>query len=201
MEITPTTELEAVNTMLGAVGEMPVSTLDDIGNSDVNNALVTLLGISREVQSKGLWFNTDNQFVFTVNDEGRIALPAQILSIRPVAGRGTARLTHRNGFIYNLSGSTDVFDPESPPSAKVIWMYDFERLPETARRYISIRAARIFQKNFLGSESLNGFTQQHEDEASALFRDEAFDFEYAEGANFFNDDSDTSLIAGGAGGE
>lgn len=189
---TLTSELDAVNEMLGAIGELPVSEVLDAGNTDVAVAVRTLRGISREVQSKGLWFNTDEDFQFTLNAEGRIPLPAQILSIRPVRGPRMPRLSHRAGYLYDLSGATDVFS--GAPVARVVWLYDFELLPETARRYIAIRAARIFQKNQLGSEALNGFTEQHENEAFMLFQDEAHAFEYAEGVNFIDDDPDLSAI-------
>ena len=36
-------------------------------------------------------------------------------------GRGAVRITHRNNYLYDLSNRTDVFDPESPPVAKVTW--------------------------------------------------------------------------------
>lgn len=188
-----TTELDAVNEMLGAIGELPVSEIADAGNTDTAVAVRTLRGISREVQSKGCWFNTDEAFEFTLTSNGRVPLPNQILSIRPLRARAQ-RLTHRAGYLYDLSGSTDRFT--EAPVARVVWLYDFEMLPETARRYIAIRAARIFQKNQLGSEALNGFTEQHEEEAFYLFQTESFDFEASEGANFMDDDPDTQAIGG-----
>lgn len=194
MDLTPTTELDAVNEMLGAIGEVPVSDLELVGNTDTAIAVRTLRGISREVQSKGFWFNTDDAYTFTLNAAGKVPLPAPILSIRPL-GRGAVRLAPRNSFLYDLSNATDLFDPESPPAARVIWFYDYETLPETARRYIAIRAARIFQKNVLGSEALNVFTEEHETEAFALLADEQDDFDFARGHNFLTDDPETAAIA------
>lgn len=188
-----TTELDAVNEMLGAIGELPVSDIVDAGNTDTAVAVRTLRGISREVQSKGAWYNTDDAFEFTLDASGRAPLPNQILSIRPLGIR-TGRLTHRNGYLYDLATQSDVFAER--PLARVVWLYEYEMLPETARRYIAIRAARIFQKNQLGSEALNGFTAQHEEEAFFLYQQEEFAFEAAEGANFIQDDPDTQAIGG-----
>lgn len=193
MDLTPTTTLDAVNEMLGAIGEQPVSDIEDIGNTDTAIAVRTLHGVSREVQSKGWWFNTDEPFVFTLNAENRAALAAPILSIRP-SGRMAARLTTRNNFLYNLATHSDVF--EEPPTAYVVWFYDFELLPESARRYIAIRAARIFQKNVLGSSELNGFTEAHEHDAWAIFASEQDDFEFAKGHNMTAGDMDLQTIAG-----
>lgn len=193
LPIVLTTELDAVNVMLGAIGEMPVSSLDTVGNTDAAIAIQTLHGISREVQTKGWWFNEDDSYTFTLNVDNKVPLVAQIIKITPL-GRGAVRITHRNNFLYNLNNQTDVFDPESPPVAKVTWFYEYELLPETARRYIAIRAARIFQTGVLGSEAQDHFTEEHESTAYALLASEQDDFEFARGYNFINDDADTSAI-------
>lgn len=195
MELTPTTELEAVNVMLGAIGELPVHDLETVGNTDTAIALRTLHGISREVQSKGWWFNVDDAHTFTLNAENRVQLANPILSIRP-QGRGAARLAPRNGFLYNVSAATDEFDPEAPPSARVVWFMEFEFLPETVRRYIAVRAARIFQTSVLGSETQDHFSESHERDTFALMMSEQDDFDFAQGHNMFRDDLDTSAIAG-----
>lgn len=52
------TELDAVNEMLGVIGEPPVNTLEVIENVDVANALRILHKTSRYVQSKGWAWNT-----------------------------------------------------------------------------------------------------------------------------------------------
>ena len=48
----------------------------------------------------------------------------------------------------------------------ITWFLEFTELPETARRYITIRAARIFQDRMLASETLHTFHQV--DELTAL---------------------------------
>lgn len=195
MDLTPTTTLDAVNEMLGAIGEQPVSDIEDIGNTDAAIAIRTLHGVSREVQSKGWWFNIDDAFTFTLNAENKAQPVNQILSVRPL-GRTGARLTVRNGFLWDLANQTDVFDPDAAPAARVVWFYDFELLPESARRYVAIRAARIFQKNVLGSSELNGFTEDHEAEAFAIFASEQDDFDFAQGYNMTQGDLDLQTIAG-----
>ncbi len=193
LTLTPTTFLDAVNVMLGAIGELPVSDLDVVGNTDAANAIAQLHAVSREVQSKGWWFNQDDSYTFTLNVDNKAPLVAQIIKLTPT-GRGAARITHRNNFLYDLTNQTDIFDPENPPSAKVTWFYDYELLPETARRYIAIRAARQFQKNWLGAEVLDHFTEDSENAAYAIFFDEQDEFDFARGYNFINDDADTSAI-------
>lgn len=49
---TPTTELEAVNTMLSGIGEAPVNSLSEV-TADVSLARHILNEVSREVQLEG----------------------------------------------------------------------------------------------------------------------------------------------------
>ena len=44
----------------------------------------------------------------------------------------------------------------------VVVYLDFEELPEAARRYITIRSARIFQDRVVGSNELHAFQQRDE---------------------------------------
>ena len=59
MSLSPTTKLEAVNTMLTSIGEQPVQTDDFAGLSDAAIAAQILDNVSRAVQSRGWIFNTD----------------------------------------------------------------------------------------------------------------------------------------------
>lgn len=57
--LTGLTELEAVNSMLAAIGEAPVSTLTGATQADVQMAINILRDVTREVQSWGWRFNTE----------------------------------------------------------------------------------------------------------------------------------------------
>ena len=54
--ISPLTELEAINQVLGAIGQGPVDTLDNT-NPDVAVVQTTLSQVSRDVQAEGWSFN------------------------------------------------------------------------------------------------------------------------------------------------
>ena len=62
---TRTTELEAVNTMLSAVGEPPIVSLDAQTNLDAAIAQNILGEVSREVQAAGWHFNTQTMVKLT----------------------------------------------------------------------------------------------------------------------------------------
>ena len=57
-------ELPAVNEILASVGQAPVTTLDQT-NPDVAIAYDTLINTSREVQSEGWLFNTEEYYPMT----------------------------------------------------------------------------------------------------------------------------------------
>ncbi len=158
----PTTELEAVNVMLGVIGEAPVSSLDISGFSDVAIASQILHETSREIQSEQWECNTEYEYEFTPDNDGYIAVPSNLLradlstnntyrNVEPVI-RGS-RFYDKYNHTYIFSDSLD-FD--------VVWFLPFTDLPETLRRYITVAAARKFQKRFYNSETIDGFTKEDE---------------------------------------
>jgi hypothetical protein len=70
----------------------------------------------------------------------------------------------RGNRLYNRATNSFVF-AESLTVIQV-HLFDFDELPEVAKRYITIRAARIFQDRMVGSTTLHGFNAQ--DEVMAL---------------------------------
>ena len=73
-------EFPAVNEILAAVGQAPVTTLDQT-NPDVAIAYDTLLNVSREVQSEGWTFNTEEYYPMTPDNNGEIVIANNILQI------------------------------------------------------------------------------------------------------------------------
>ena len=63
MALATTTKLEAINSMLTAIGESPVNTITQATTTDVSIALSTLENVSREIQSQGWFFNTDLKLI------------------------------------------------------------------------------------------------------------------------------------------
>jgi hypothetical protein len=44
----------------------------------------------------------------------------------------------------------------------MVVLLEFEEMPETARRYVAIKAARVLQDRVLGSEALHSYNSQDE---------------------------------------
>lgn len=189
MILTPTTELEAVNEMLLCIDEAPVNTLDGIsGLTDAAVARDVLRSVTRAVLARGWFFNQDTEYPITLNGAGEAVIPAGVLKIKPSRSE-SLKLIPRNGKLYNLEDRTYTLTAE--PLVDIVWFLDFETLPETARHYITVLAARNFQTKVQGSDLIHSFTSQQEQEAFGNLQYE--ENQYAR-ANWLNDASEISEI-------
>lgn len=168
--LTPTTELDAINTMLSAIGEAPVNTVEDNGVVDAVMARQILTTVSREVQARGWHFNTDKDFMVTPSyPDGEIVLPATLLRIDTVRGHSNIDVVQRGRRLYDRRKHTFKFD--KPLKVDMIVMLPFDEMPEVARQYIATRAARIFQERVVGSGELSQFTLKDELRALVALRE------------------------------
>lgn len=141
--ITPTTELEAVNECLANIGQAPVSTISGDLGVDTQIALNFVRSVNRELQSQGWFWNTEIDFPLTPNGNGDIVLPANTLSVDSTGDDAWRNVVQRGNILYDRTNRTYTF--ATPINVELVIGLSFEELPETARRYIALRAARIFQ--------------------------------------------------------
>ena len=162
-----TTELEAVNTMLATIGEAPVNSITGTLPLDASLAKTTLSEINREVQSAGWHFNTFYDYTLSLDTDSKIPLADNIMRVDSDTNKYSPtsyNVVKQGAFLYNKYENTFVFDKNL--DAIVVIYLDFTDLPENARRYITVRAARIFQDRSVGAQDQHGFTIR--DEAAAL---------------------------------
>jgi len=192
MQTTPSTELEAINEMLGVIGESPVSTVEDNGLVDAAIARQILTSTSRVVQSKRWHFNTDVGVKITPEFISKnLTLPNNLLVVDTSGCDASLDLVQRGSRLYNRRTQSYKFD--NPVTVNMCVMLDFEELPESARYYITIRAARIFQGRVVGSTELAGFTEY--DETMALVTLETHDGINSDN-NIFTDNSTSINMLG-----
>lgn len=162
------TKLDAVNMMLASIGQAPVNSLAVTGIRDVAIATLALDNTTREVLLHGWNFNTDWDYPLAPNAQGHIVIPHGVLDLDPVDKTKDCVIRWSGGEarLYDKDNRTFVFD--GIVRCNVIWGFEFEELPQAARQYIAIRAARIFQSQVIGSDILFRFTEDHEAEALAL---------------------------------
>lgn len=149
--ITPTTELEAVNECLENIGQAPVSTISGNLGVDTQIALNFVTKVNRELQAKGWFWNTEVNYPLTPNDDGDILLPANTLAVDSVGVDVHRNVIQRGQRLYDRDNRTYTF--ASPVNAEITLGLSFNELPETARRYVALRAARFFQDRIEGSSS------------------------------------------------
>ena len=173
---TPTvaqTKLDAVNLMLASIGQSPVNTLSGTLPKDVNKAVTALDNALREVLTQGWSFNSDTEYEMAVDGTSRIAVPAAAAAIDPTYGEDYVPRYDSNApagmFLYNRT-KRSFNEYTDTVKVNIIWMYEFEQIPQHARAYIATKAARKFQTGILASAVLHQFTRDDESETYATFR-------------------------------
>ena len=168
MAVSLSTELDAVNTMLQSIGESPVNTLDQSGVVDATLALTILTETSRDVQARSWHFNTER--AYTLHPQAfapfYIYAPANVLWLD--ASDESLDIVVRGDKLYDKARHSFEFD--GPVKVDMTLMLAFAELPQAARSYITIRAARIFQHRLVGSEALHDFHERDEFQALVALR-------------------------------
>ena len=164
---TATTELEAVNTMLSSIGESPINTLVGSLNVDAKMAQTILKEINKDVQSEGWHFNTEIDLTLTRGDTNEIALATNVLRVDPnIHDHASVDAVQIGLKLYDRKKHTYIFDEDLV--CRVLYYRPFNDIPEPARRYIMIKAARIFIDRMVGDDELRTFTQQDEVRARSI---------------------------------
>ena len=147
-----TTQLEAVNVMLGNIGESPVNALSPLSSLPVSarTAISVLDEVSRDVQSEGWHFNTVDKVTLSPNVNGEIFLTDDVLHIDTLDN--SKDIVQRGQQLFDRGENTLVFDNDL--KVAVTYLLDFTELHEQARRYITLKASRVFQGRIVGSQEL-----------------------------------------------
>lgn len=179
-------ELEAVNMMLSTIGETPVSTLAASGDLNVSVARQMLYDVSREIQTAGWYFNTENKYPLVRNLDKQIYLPTNLLGLDLTDDFVLVDATPRGNRMYDRKNHTYVFDKDL--EADITLFLTWDEIPQPARQYIAIVAARRFQKRMLPDDYTSKFTQDEELAAKAQLEDfdaNTRDYNMADNYNVF----------------
>ena len=182
------TELSAVNSILGAIGQSPLTTLN-FDNPEVAIIYNLLRDANVDTQAEGWHFNTEKHVKFAIDTDGKIAIGNDILSmdLHDNQARRTSNLVRRNGFIYDKQDHTDVFTVDL--DLDVVRLYNFEDLPVIFRRYITYRASRVAATKLVANPQLVKLLAQQE----ALARAALMEYECNQGDHsMFGFEDDTA---------
>lgn len=159
-------------------------------SADVLMAIQVLRNIARDVLAMGWKFNTE--FGFEIAPTAQFAWvdtagvttplniftpPSKMIAFTPTLIPTQQGTRHVDSEIrpsrkysvgtlvfYDRKRSRDGFPADLHPFLYInpVWLFDFEKLPESARRYITLRAAREFSQDSVGSDTLSAFAQRGE---------------------------------------
>ncbi len=170
------TELSAVNSILGAIGQSPQTTLN-FDNPEVSLIFNLLRDANVDTQAEGWHFNTEYHVKFTPDANKKIAIGNDILSmdLHDNQARRHHDLVRRNGFLYDKTDHTDVFTTDLV--LDVVRLYNFEDLPVVFRRFITYRASRVAATKLVANPQLVKLLAQQE----ALARAALMEYECNQG--------------------
>lgn len=144
-------ELEAVNDILAAIGESPVSTLEGDANADVVSARRILHKVNRREQSKGWTFNIDESATLQPDALSGL-IPFMPNYLRLVSSGGTP-YTNRGGFVYDRVAKTDRFP--SALTVQLVTLVPFDEMPEVFKAMVVTMAAKEFNISFFGAPEID----------------------------------------------
>lgn len=139
------TELEVVNSVLSVAGDAPVQSLDDTYQPVF--IIKQMIGnVSREMQTKGYWFNQEYDVTLTPNTvTNKTTLPFNILKFEPADTKYVARgLT-----VYDRVERTSTIIEDI--TADIVLQLEFDELPQVAREYIRAACRLQYNNEYFGA--------------------------------------------------
>ena len=180
--LAPTSELEAVNQLLSVIGEAAVTDLATATQGDVVMAIATFKENMREVQAMGWRCNSDFDYPIAQDDDNKFPVPTvansdpgelarfkmtnrpdqlkpkMLKQLSDGAYAGDPQwldIVQRGAFLYDrFQNKFDFGDATIRPYVFIdpVWILKFVELPETLRKFITVRAAQQFARNVVGIE-------------------------------------------------
>ena len=151
-------KLAAVNILLSNIGQAPVTAIDN-ANPMVAMAANLIDEVTNNLQAEGWSFNTEKAYPFQPATDGCIYIPDNILQIDAgyYANNDTVQ---RNGKLYNKR--THSYQFEGKQEFDVVWLVEFDDMPEAFKNYVSMRAANLFAGRSVGSAEAAKFGEREE---------------------------------------
>ena len=177
------TELSAVNSILGAIGQAPITSLTSQSSSSSVQSQISenpeiafifnlLRDASVDTQSEGWHFNTEYHVKFTPDSvTKKISISDDIISmdLHDNQARRHHNFVRRNGFLYDKIDHTDEFDGDV--DLDIVKLYQFEDLPIPFRRFIVYRASRVAATQLVANAGLVKLLGIQEQQARAALQE------------------------------
>ena len=176
------TELSAVNAILGAIGQSPVTSINKT-NPEIGFIYNLLRDANVDLQAEGWHFNTERHVKYTPQDVGgikKIAIGSDILKMDVTDGwsKRNYDVVKRNGYLYDKYDHTDDWDELTDGiDLDIVRLISYEDLPEVFKRYVIYKAAVRAATQLVGNPQLAQLLAQQE----ALSRAAIMEYECNQG--------------------
>ena len=163
------TELSAVNSILGAIGQSPVTSLV-FDNPEVSFIYNLLRDSNVDIQNEGWHFNTERHVTYKPDSvTGKIAIGNDILRMDVTEGWRERRfdVVRRGGYLYDKYDHTDDWSDTTEILLDVVKLLTFEDLPSVFQRFIIARASRLAATQLITNPQLVQLLAQQEQLARA----------------------------------
>lgn len=163
------TKLDAVNSILAVIGEMPVTTLEGTLNADAVLASRMLEDVVRDVLVEGWYFNTDHNMELTPDVNGNIELADTVINV-DVDPRYSidVDVVQRGNRLYDKKNHTYTFTKPLKGVSMTLFL-EFDELPASVKQYVLGLAKVKFQSNVLGDSALHQMLLQDLQKARTAF--------------------------------
>ena len=158
------TELSAVNSILGAIGQSPVTSIVK-DNPEIGFIYNLLRDANVDVQAEGWHFNTERHVTYTPDSvTGKIAIGNDILQMDVTDGwkKREFDVVRRNGYLYDKYDHTDDWSDTTEILLDIVKLFSFQDIPIIFRRYIVYRAARVAASQLVVNPQLVQLITQQE---------------------------------------
>jgi len=195
IQISTDTELSAVNSILGSIGQAPITSLiasggvDPLANPEISFVKNILDEVNKDVQSTGWAFNTENKVLKSPDSNGQYIIPSNAIMYDISDGQIDRRtdVVKRDGKLFDKVNQTDVFTSDYYIDSIVL--LPFTDVPPPIQRYIIARASMKAATQLVSNADLVKLLRVEEQQAKA----NAMNYETEQGDNsFMGFDSNTS---------
>ena len=158
------TELSAVNSILGAIGQSPVTSLV-FDNPEISLIYNLLRDANVDVQAEGWHFNTEKHVTYTPDSvTGKIVVGNDILKMDVSEGweKRQYDVVKRGGYLYDKFDHTDDWSDHTSIDLDITRLISFDDIPTPFQRYITYRASRVAATQLVANPQLVQLLAQQE---------------------------------------
>ena len=169
------TELSAVNSILGAIGQSPITQLKNTTtgslistNPEISFIYNILTECNLDIQSEGWHFNSEEHVAFTPDPTTKhIAVASNVLRLDVTNGwqNRTIDTIRKDGKLWDKVNHT--FEFTGDLSCDVVYLYEFENIPPVFRRYVIYKASARAATQLIANPDLVKLLTQQEAYARA----------------------------------